>query len=52
MKCGWAVPLVSQPTLVKVVSFVAAVLWEWWKEGTKKREFRDYAAVVRTYVNT
>lgn len=52
MKHSWAVPLVSQPTSVKVVSFVAAVQWEWWKKGTKKREFRDYAVVVTTYVNT
>lgn len=33
------------------VSSVAAMLWEWWKEGTKKREFRDYAMVVSTYVD-
>lgn len=41
MKHSWAVPLVSQPKSVEVVSFVAAVLWERWKEDTKEREFRD-----------
>lgn len=41
MRHSWAVPLVSQPKSVEVVSFVAAVLWERWKEDTKEREFRD-----------